>query len=245
MPKLGLIGGTGPESTVAYYRQVTTGFQSRSADGSLPPLVIDSLSAFQVFEFLRLDDLRGLCDYLAEGGANLVAAGATVGALTGITPHIVVDELSARCSIPLVSAITTTRDELLAGQGGRALLLGTEFTMTRGFVTEPLHAAGLEVVVPDAPTIHRVQHLIETELEHGVVREETRAEFAELVSRSAERDGTSRVILGCTELPMVLDDETSPIPTLDVAAVHARRLVDHLLTGSPERNTPGSRSRTR
>lgn len=196
MTKLGLIGGIGPEATVLYYRQICHDFQERSADGGLPQVVIESLSAFQVFAFFRAERFDLLTDYILGGVQSLAAAGADVAALTGNTPHVVLDAVRERSPIPLVSTIETTRDELLRRDGGRVALLGTSFTMTHPFFVTPLRDAGIDLVVPDQATVDLIQRRIENELERGIVRPETRAEFVEIAQRLVDEQGVSQVILG-------------------------------------------------
>ncbi|MFT3662470.1 MAG: amino acid racemase [Gordonia sp. (in: high G+C Gram-positive bacteria)] len=220
-----MIGGTGPESTVSYYRAVIEGVQEIAGEQTLPPLIIESLSVFRVLDFCARNDLDGLTDYLAAAIDGLARAGADVASLTALTPHIVFDRLVARSPIPLISAIDATRDEALA-RGARCLvLLGTAPTMTHDFFARPLREAGLTVVVPDPEEIDYIQDKIVTELEHGVVLDATRTGFTRIVSRLHERHGADHVVLGCTELPLLLDDRVSPLPCLDPVAAHTRRLV--------------------
>ena len=133
MKKLGLIGGTGPESTHEYYREVISGVQKALGKETLPRLVIDSLSVFQVMEYCSNRDFDGLTEYLIESAQNLIAAGAEVVSLTALTPHIVFDRLAERTSVPVVSAMTATIAELQSQQVNKVALLGTIFTMQEDF----------------------------------------------------------------------------------------------------------------
>ncbi|WP_315151090.1 aspartate/glutamate racemase family protein, partial [Corynebacterium variabile] len=165
MTKLGIIGGTGPESTLLYYRAICEGVQARLGDDVLPQLTVESLSVFEVFRHCAAQDFDGLTAYLSAGIDSLAAAGAQVASLTAITPHIVFDRLVEASPVPLVSAVDAVRDEAVARGAGRVLLLGTGFTMspaTNGFFTRPFAEAGVEVVLPDAGEIEEVQHRIAT-----------------------------------------------------------------------------------
>lgn len=229
MRRLGLVGGTGPESTIAYYRAVIGGVQAARGPETLPPLLIDSLSVFRVLELCSREDDDGLTDYLTESVAGLARAGAEVATLTALTPHIVFDRLAERSPIPLVSAVVATRDAALERGVKRVALLGTEYTMTRDFFAVALREAGIDVVIPSAEEITYIQEKIVRELEHGVVLEETRAGFVAIIERLREQQGAEQVILGCTELPLLLDDETSPLPCLDPVEIHTRALVSAVL----------------
>ena len=105
------------------------------------------------------------------------------------------------------------------------ILLGTEFTMVGDFLSGPLRADGISVAVPNAEEIAYIQDKIATELEFGVVRDDTREGFCDIIRRLAADDGGELVILGCTELPLLLDDSTSPVPTLDTMDPHIDDLV--------------------
>lgn len=109
MNKLGLIGGTNPESTIEYYRQIEYGVQKKSGRSFFPNLTIESLSVFDVLGFCKRQDYEGLTEYLLNGIRNLAASGAQYAALTGITPHIVFDRLSGKSPIPLISMVDTAR----------------------------------------------------------------------------------------------------------------------------------------
>lgn len=228
MQKLGLIGGTGPEATVMYYRGLIEGVGKVHGQETLPKLSIESLSPFEVFKYCTSDDLAGLTDYLLSAIHNLAAAGAEVAALTAGTTHIVYDELAARSPIPLVSMLDATRDEALARKVKTVALLGTGFTMSKGFFAAPFEAAGIRVVVPSKENIEIIQNLIATELEHGIVKEETRELFVEIIKELVANEGAEQVILGCTELPLILNDTVSPVLCLDPVPLHIDALVKRI-----------------
>lgn len=225
MKKLGLVGGTGPESTVLYYRSVIEGVQHRKGLEYLPELSIESLSVFRVLDFCSREDYDGLVAYLVAALERLAAAGAEFATLTGFTPHIVFDRLRDASPIPLVSAIEETCAEAISRGTARVALLGTEYTMTRDFFSRPLRAAGLVVVTPNAEEVAYIQDRIVRELEHGAVTDGTRDGFVRIIERLRAEEGAEQVILGCTELPLLLDDTSSPLPCLDTVEIHTRALV--------------------
>lgn len=230
--KLGLIGGTGPESTLLYYRALTSGVQQRCGEDVLPELTVESLSVFEVFRYLGAGDTDGLTDYFSAAVNNLAAAGADVVSLSAITPHIIFDRLVELSPVPLVSAVDAVRDEAAARSARRVLLLGTGFTMdpeTNGFFLEPFTDVGIEVVLPDAGERGEIQHRIATELELGIATDETRERFVQIITGIHGATPLDQVVLGCTELPMVLDDEVSPVPCLDTVGIHTRTLVDAIV----------------
>ncbi|MFT0848422.1 amino acid racemase [Actinomycetaceae bacterium L2_0104] len=225
MRKLGMVGGTGPESTISYYRAVIAGVQATEGSHSLPPLVIESLSVFEVLGYCSREDYDGLAGYLLSAIERLATVGAEVVTLTGLTPHIVFDQLSSKSPVPLISAVETTRDAALERGVGRLALLGTEYTMTQDFFARPLRDAGLEVVTPSQTEIAYIQDKIVSELEHGIVTDETHDGFVAIIERLRDEHGCQQVVLGCTELPLLLNDASSPLPCLDTVEIHTRALV--------------------
>ncbi|CAI1965742.1 aspartate/glutamate racemase family protein [Serratia marcescens] len=129
MKKLGLIGGTGPESTLLYYRKFVYESNKRTGDTFFPNLTIESINVYDVLAMCGRDDHQGLVNYLAKAVNNLVAAGAEVVALTGNTPHIVFNELQACSPVRLVSIISSTCASAQAQGLKKIGLLGTRFTM--------------------------------------------------------------------------------------------------------------------
>lgn len=232
MRRLGIIGGTGPESTISYYRAIIRGVQEALGEDRLPPLTIESLSVFDVFDYCSRQDYDGLTDYLVAAVERLARAGVDVASLTALTPHIVFDRLQAASPIPLISAVEATRDAAVEQKVARLALLGTEYTMTQDFFACSLRDAGIEVALPNSTEIDYIQDRIARELEAGIVTESTRDGFTAIIRRLRDEEGSERVILGCTELPLLLNDDNSPLPCLDTVEIHTRALVA-AITGSP------------
>lgn len=231
MKKLGLVGGTGPESTVLYYREIIAGVGAVLGLQTLPPLSIESLNVFTVMGMCADERFDELTAYLLGAVQRLAAAGAELATLTGNTPHIVFDRLQAVAPIPLISAVEATRDAARDRGLRRLALLGTEFTMTNDFFARPFEQSGIGLAVPTREEIAYIQDKIAAELEHAVVTDETRERFVAIIERLRDEEGVEQVILGCTELPLLLDDDSSPIPCLDTVAVHTRVLVDAIVGG--------------
>lgn len=228
MQKIGLIGGIGPESTVLYYRQLVQGAKARAGEHILPRIAIETLSAFEVFSYCKQERYEALADYVLDGIRSLAAGGATCVALTGNTPNIVFDRLQRASPVPLISAIEATVAEAKARQARCVGLLGTSFTMKNTFFVTPFEREGMRVVVPQAGEIAYIQQKIEAELEHGIVKDDTRAEFERIVLRLNDKERIDQLVLGCTELPLLFHDHFSPVPCLDTVAIHVSALLDKM-----------------
>lgn len=147
--------------------------------------------------------------------------------------HKVAGAVEAACGIPLLHIADPTADALLAGGHRRVGLLATRFTMEEDFYRERLTARGLEVVVPDAPDRALVHRVIYDELVHDVVREESRAAYLAVVDRLAGA-GADAVVLGCTEIGLLLHDGDAAVPLLDTTALHVAAGVDWLCATHPD-----------
>lgn len=226
MNKLGLIGGTGPESTIAYYRGIEYGAQAKSGRPFFPYLSIESLSVFDVLDFCKRKDYDGLTAYLLNGVKNLAAAGAQYAAFTGITPHIVFDALSKASPIPLVSMIDTARDYAAERAYSKICLLGTLPTMNGTFFQTSFASCGIEVITPNEEEKKYIGTKIETELELGTATPDTRSAFQKIAERIAAEEQVQAIVLGCTELPLVFHEIRLPVPYIDVMQVHIKALVD-------------------
>lgn len=229
MTKLGLIGGTGPESTLIYYKKITNGYAKALNQDRFPSLIIDSLSVFDVLAYTQKHDYDGLTNYLLHGINNLAAGSATFAALTGITPHIVFDRLQKQSPIPLVSMMETTVEYLQAQQYHSVLLLGTYTTMHEFFFKKVVADNGINVVVPTDEEQKKINHLIATELEYGKVTDHAKDFLSQLCDHYRQQTDIQAVILGCTELPLAFDQMNVSLPTVDVMKVHIQALIKRLV----------------
>ncbi|KAB8294612.1 aspartate/glutamate racemase family protein [Bifidobacterium avesanii] len=229
MRKLGLIGGTGPESTVIYYKKITDGVRRRLGRGRFPHLCIESLDVFEVLDFCKRGDYDGLADYLTRGIADLAAAGAEFAAFTGITPHVVFDEVARRSPIPIVSMLDASCRYAVGRHYGRVALLGTGPTMDGDFFHRPFRAHGIDVVTPDDADKRCIAKAIETELEYGIVRPATQKALEDIAVRLAEQRHADAIVLGCTELPLAFDGVDLPVDVMDVMDIHINALIDRII----------------
>jgi aspartate racemase len=168
MKKLGLIGGTGPESTLLYYRKFVYEANKRVGDTFFPSLTIESINVYDVLAMCGRKDYEALTKYLAKAVGNLVAAGAEVVALTGNTQHIVFNELQSCTPVPLVSIIDSTCAEVQTQSLKKVGLVGTRFTMEADFFKQPFTEAGIQVVVPHGDEIDYIADKIHDELEEAL-----------------------------------------------------------------------------
>jgi len=224
---VGLVGGLGPESTIDYYRRLLQAWE-RVDPSSAPSIVIDSLDVRRGLHLVE-HDRPALTDYLLASLRRLAGAGVEFAAMTANTPHIVFDELAARSPVPLVSMIEVCADEARRRGLHRLALLGTRFTMEAQFYPTVFARHRIAVLAPgetDRAWIH-ARYL--GELLKGEFRDASRAEFTRLVARLRDEQGIDGVILGGTELPLLLPDAAiAAVPALDTTALHVAAIVQRL-----------------
>lgn len=231
MKKLGLVGGMGPESTIPYYRGIVYGVRERMGEGVMPLLSMESVNVFDIQTFCNEGQYEELTEYLLTAVRNLAAAGADFAALSANTPHIVFDRLKERSPIPLISIVEAACEEAKRLGLTRIGLMGTVFTMQGSFFQAPFEKNGIRVVTPGAEEMEYINRKIYTELEFADVKEETQAGLVSIIRRMVQEDGIEAVVLGCTELPLALNDRISPVPCLDTLKIHVQTLVEEIVRG--------------
>jgi aspartate racemase len=229
IPLLGIIGGIAPESTIAYYRLLVEGYRRRFPE-DYPRIVINSIDLTRLLGFYRSDDRPGLIDFLLVEIDRLARAGAGLGCFASNTPHLVFEEVRRRSPIPLVSIVEATARKAKARGLSRVGLLGTRFTMEGGFYPAVFAREGLAVHSPAAADREYIHRVYLGELVQGEFRPETRAALVAVIGRLVEQSRVEAVILGGTELPLILGpDAGSPVPLLDTTAIHVDAILEALL----------------
>ena len=230
MPTLGMIGGLGPESTIDYYRRILEAWE-REEPGTAPSIIIDSLDVRRALRLVETDR-PALVEYLLASLRRLAGAGVDFAAMTANTPHIVFDELVARSPVPLLSIVEVCAEEARARGLRRLALLGTRFTMEAPFYPEVCARYGVAVVAPEEADRAWVHAMYVEELLRGQFLDDRRRQVLALVGRLRDDEGVDGVILGGTELPLLLPAPVlADIPALDTTALHVAAIVERLRSG--------------
>ncbi|MDE5782527.1 MAG: amino acid racemase [Lachnospiraceae bacterium] len=229
MKKLGLVGGMGPESTIPYYHDIVYGVQERVGKNYFPNLTVESVNVFDVLRLCGEQKYDELTDYLFEAIENLVRSGADFAVLSANTPHIVFDRLQELSSIPLISIIESTCKEAEKRNLKKIGLLGTIFTMTEDFFKQPFSRKNIKIVVPSDMEMDYINQKISSELEHGIIKKDTLESFKKIISRMQTEENIEAIILGCTELPLLLNDKESPVPCLDTMKIHIHDIINEIV----------------
>jgi aspartate racemase len=231
MKKIGIVGGIAPESTVEYYRIIAELCRRRGMGYRYPVIVIYSLNFQEFFSLVESDNRPAVVDLLCRALDSLYSAGADFALMASNTPHMFFDQVAARSSVPLISIVEETGRVAKRLGFTRVGLFGTKFTMQAGFYSSTLDARyGVSVVVPQEREQDYIHHKIMTELVNGCVVEETRQELSGIARALADREGIEALILGCTELPLILSEESVGMPVLDTTRIHAEAALDYALS---------------
>ncbi|MEV4440858.1 aspartate/glutamate racemase family protein [Streptomyces sp. NPDC049577] len=228
MRTIGLIGGMSWESTAEYYRLLNERTRDRLGGLHSARCVLYSVDFAEIEQLQVQGRWTEAGEILAAAARSLQAAGAELVLICTNTMHKVADQVEAAVSVPLLHLADATADAVLAAGLRRVGLLGTAFTMEQDFYRGRLAARGLDVRVPDADGRALVHRVIYEELCLGVVREESRAAYRKVIEDLVAA-GAEGVILGCTEIELLVRPEDSPVPVFPTARLHAEAAVDAAL----------------
>jgi aspartate racemase len=225
MPTIGLVGGIAPESTVAYYRLLIDGYRRRFPE-SYPSIVINSIDMTAMLGYVTAGELAGLTSFLTAAVERLAVAGATLAGFASNTPHLVFDAVAARSPIPLLSIVEAAASEAVARGFSSVGLLGTRFTMEADFYPATFGRHGVAVHLPTTEDRTYAHEVYFAELAHGVFRPETKAGLLAVIDRLHHVHRIQAVILGGTELPLILGEGTdAAVPLLDTTRLHVAALL--------------------
>ena len=225
MRKLGLIGGMSWVSTAMYYEQINKGVSRKLGGLASAPMIIESVDFAPVAELQAAGKWGRLAEIMAGAARRLESVGAEGLMLSSNTMHKVYDEVAAAVAIPVIHIGEVTANKLAADGVKRAGLLGTRFTMSEGFYRDRLEAKGIAVTVPEPATAQEIDRIIFEELAKGqVLRNSQRRLKTTLTEMGQARQ--QAVILGCTELVMLVDPLANVVPVYDTTALHAKAAVE-------------------
>ena len=229
MKTIGLIGGMSWESTVPYYRQVNEGIKARLGGLHSAKVVLYSVDFHEVERLQRDGDWYAAGELLADAARRLQAAGADLLVLCTNTMHKVAPRMEAAVSIPLLHIADATAAAITAAGHRTVGLLGTRFTMEQDFYRQRLEEKhGLQVLVPETEDRDVVHDIIYDELCRGVIRDTSRDAYRRIMDELVDR-GAGAIILGCTEIGLLVGPQDARVPLFDTTALHANAAVEAAL----------------
>jgi aspartate racemase len=228
--KIGMLGGMSPESTVVYYEYITRTYTERFGDYGYPEIIIYSVSFQPYVDWPNEDRWDLVAQGLSEAAQKLAEAGADFVLIATNTMHLVFDDVQKNVAVPMLSLLDAVGEAILARGVNTVGLLGTRFTMEKPFYQEALAQKGITVLTPDAPDRAYVHTVIYDELVAGQIREQSREAFVRIVDKLAQR-GAEGVILGCTEIPLLVGQDDVSIPLFDTTTIHAEAALRYAVEG--------------
>lgn len=229
MKRIGIIGGIGPESTVDYYKQIITAFNTKYSELAYPEIIVYSVNMNELMAFIAAESWDKLSVWLLEKISSLQRAGAEFAAIASNTPHIVFDEVKSKSPIPLLSIIEETCKKTHEMGLRNIGLMGTKLTMEAEFYKKPFISKGISIIVPTEREQQIIHHKLFSEIELGIIKDSTREELLLITKRMVEENRIDSLILGCTELPLILTESRYGIPFLNTSAIHCESIIRYCI----------------
>jgi len=233
MKKIGIIGGLSSESTIEYYRLLVRQYNKMKGGLSSPSIIIESMDLETLTNQMQAENYSEMLASLKQAAKNLVAGGAEVVIMATNTPHIVFEDLEKGVPVPMISIMEATAHKIIEKKIAKVGLLGTRFTMQTGYYHRALKKFNIEVIVPEPDDMKLIDKIIYEELVYHTITEESKNVYLEIIKK-LQQDGAQGVILGCTEIPLLVKQEDSPIPVFDTTTNHALAVLNFALADEEE-----------
>jgi aspartate racemase len=227
---LGIVGGTGPESTIDYYRSIVATWRRRRPDGTFPRVTIVSVDGGTVIRLLGEGDFKAVGKAFGAALGELAAAGCGRALIASNGGHLAFDHIHPPSPIPLIHIVEAARDAAVAAGHRRLGLLGVRFVVQAPLYPANFDPVGIQIVRPTTDEMDIVHAIYLGELLEGVFRDESRERLVSVIAAMRDRDGIDGLILGGTELALILTEPAyAGVPILNTAQIHVDAAVDWLL----------------
>lgn len=222
MKVIGMIGGMSWESTVTYYKIINETIKKQLGGFHSAKILLYSVDFYEIEKYQSHEEWDKSAELLADIAEGLEKAGADFIVICTNTMHKVVPEIKKRISIPVIHIAEATAETLKENGIQKVGLLGTKYTMMQDFYKEKIINTGVEIFIPDETDIEVINAIIYDELCKGIVKESSRRKYLEIIDKLAKQ-GAEGVILGCTEIGLLVRQEDTNIPVFDTTLIHARK----------------------
>lgn len=229
MKKLGLVGGIGPASTLEYYKGITEGYRERIGGGNYPQMLIDSLNLAEMYSLVDNKQWDEFTARFVGSIKTLAAGGAEYAAMAANTAHIVFDAVRSQSPLPLVSLVEETCKYAKSKNCRRVVIFGTGFTMSSGLYSDAFAKYGIDAFVPTADEQSSIHNIIFPHLEEGIVLPEEKKTMLQIANRMLSEKNADALILGCTELSLMIKENDLDVLVLDTTQIHIKAILDYML----------------
>jgi len=226
MRKIGIVGGLGPESTVEYYRGIIEAFKPTYEQFGFPEIAIESLNLKAIMSHVEQSGWEEVGTLIAKKFEALRLAGADFGAMACNTTHIVFDKIQSQTFLPLQSIVDPTLNYSKHHDFNKLCLLGTKTTMNSDFYQHVFGKENIELVVPKEEEKDYIQEKLFSEIEFGIIKQETKANFLSIINRIIKEDRVEGVVLACTEMPLIIKPNDFEVAYIDTTQIHIASIVD-------------------
>ena len=224
MKRIGLVGGLSPESTVHYYQILCREYNRQFRQLNFPEITIESLNLQTLVRLFEVNDWDGVAAILLDALEGLQHAGADFAAILANTPHNAYELIRGKSPLPIVTIMEATAAALVSDNRKRVGLLGTRATMEYGFFQKHFQSQGIETIVPNDSYRRELDRIIWEELSHGTIKPESRTVTQSMLNDVASK-GAEAMVLGCTELCLLIKPKDSPRPLYDTTELHAKAIL--------------------
>jgi len=232
MKKLGLVGGVGPASTIVYYKNINEGYQKRLTNPAKSaeslPMIIDSLNLAVAYELVEKKDWEGFTRLFVNSINLLHGAGAEVAAISANTAHIVFDEIVAQSPIPIIGLVDEACKYAQIQGCKKIIVFGTKFTMSSRMYEKKCAEYGIDAIVPNAHDQETINTILFPNLVAGIILEQDKKTILEIAIKMLEQHQADALVLGCTELPLIIKPGDLNTILLDTTKIHIGAILSYM-----------------
>ncbi len=230
MKKLGLVGGISWVSTIEYYKFINEGINEKLGGLNFAECIIYSLNFDDFQRNNTANNWEATFQLISDACENLKRSGAKAIVLCANTAHAVAEQVEQKVKLPIIHIATVTANEINKQGLKKVGLLGTKFTMEMDFYKNKLHGHGIEAIVPERHEIRDyIQQTIKEELGRGIIKQETKQAYISIINQLV-KDGAEGIILGCTEIPLLINQQDVSVPVFDTTKIHSQAAVEFALS---------------
>lgn len=227
--KIGIIGGLSPESTVSYYLNITRKYVEQFGDYGYPDIIIYSVNLENYHIWRAENQWNKITDDLISVSEKLKSAGADFCIIATNTMHKVFNEVTEKVDVPFIHILNPTIKEIKKAGLKKIGLIGTKFTMTENFYKDELSYNGITTIVPSENQQEIIHTIIEEELVRGQIKNNSKQIYLDIIANLKEL-GAEGIILGCTEIPLLISQNDCSIPTFDTAILHSNAALEYAIS---------------
>jgi len=228
MKTIGIVGGTTWLSTVDYYRLLNQAVNERLGGVSSARIILNSVNFEEIKQLVEKYDWDGIAGIMVPAAVSVANAGADCVVLAANTMHRVAEEVTSAINIPLIHIGEATAAAVAAKGITTVALLGTRYTMQLDFYKDKLAEKGISTIIPSAEDIEYINDTIFKEMGKGIFTTEAKQRYLEIIEQLVQQ-GAQGIILGCTEIPILIKQEDCSVPTFDTTAIHVQAIIDYVL----------------